>query len=115
MENNEQQSFDNFLIEMCQKYSSLEELSAVELAQLTALYLSVSDNAERAIMTIDDDRFEKVCQNLCRVVALNPHDSQLTIEANKNLANALAGACYAFSYDSIEKYFKKMKISGLID
>ena len=37
--NNEQQSFDNFLIEMCQKYSSLEELSAVELAQLTALYL----------------------------------------------------------------------------
>ena len=103
---NEQQIFEEFLDEMCNKYREFEDLSAAEFNRLVAHFLVLDDNAECAIVDMDEDRLSQVCKLLCRAVAVTGQDSQITREANRNLANALVGGCVDHCYERLAELFE---------
>ena len=103
---NEQQIFEEFLDEMCRKYSEFEDLSAAEFNRLAAYFLVLDDNAECAIVEMDEDRLSKVCKLLCRAVAVTDLDSQITRDANRSLANAIVGGCVDHCHEHLAELFE---------
>ena len=103
---NEQQIFEEFLDEMCNKYREFEDLSAAEFNRLVALFLVLDDNAECAIVEMDEDRLSQVCKLLCRAVAVTDMDSQITRDANRSLANAIVGGCVDHCHEHLAELFE---------
>ena len=103
---NEQQIFEEFLDEMCNKYREFEDLSAAEFNRLVAHFLVLDDNAECAIVEMDEDRLSQVCKLLCRAVAVTDMDSQITRDANRSLANAIVGGCVDHCHEHLAELFE---------